>query len=118
DRLDDAIRLRRDVLKMTGPSSACRMVFSEADGLSGLVVDRYGDWLSIQLTSLALASRRELLTRLLNEKLTPAGIWLRTERGIREAEGLEIADGLVSGAAPPRPLIIEEHGLKYGVDIV
>jgi 23S rRNA (cytosine1962-C5)-methyltransferase len=117
-RLDDAIRLRCDVLRLDGKSSACRLVFSEADGLSGLVVDRYGDWLSIQLTSLALASRRELLVRLLNEKLEPAGIWLRTEKGIREAEGLEISDGLVFGAAPPRPLIIEEHDLQYGVDIV
>jgi 23S rRNA (cytosine1962-C5)-methyltransferase len=123
ERLDDAIRLRRDVLKLTGPGSpdagtACRLVYSEADGLSGLVVDRYGDWLSVQLTSLALASRRELLTRLLNEKLAPAGIWLRTERGIRAAEGLEIADGLICGAEPPRPLVIEEHGLRYAVDIV
>jgi 23S rRNA (cytosine1962-C5)-methyltransferase len=117
-RLDEAIRLRRDVLKLVSPTSACRLVFSEADGLSGLVVDRYGDWLSIQLTSLALAARRDLLARLLNEKLAPAGIWLRTEKGIREAEGLEIADGLVSGDKPPRPLIIEEHGLQYGVDIV
>src|SRR5580765_4921547 len=37
---------------------------------------------------------------------------------MRVAEGLKIADGLVSGAVPPRPLIIEEHGLRYGVDIV
>ncbi|MGE5193667.1 MAG: class I SAM-dependent rRNA methyltransferase [Deltaproteobacteria bacterium] len=117
-RLDEAIRLRRDVLRLMQPNSACRLVFSEADGLSGLVVDRYGDWLSVQLTSLALASRRELLARLLNEKLASAGIWLRTERGIREAEGLEIADGLMSGNAPPRPLVIDEHGLKYGIDIV
>ncbi len=117
-RLDDTIRLRRDVLKMCGPGSACRLVFSEADGLSGLVVDRYGDWLSVQLTSLALASRRDLLVRLLNEKLSPAGIWLRTERGIREAEGLEISDGLLCGSEPPRPLRIEEHGLRYAVDIV
>jgi 23S rRNA (cytosine1962-C5)-methyltransferase len=117
-RLDEAIRLRRDILKLVGPTTACRLVFSEADGLSGLVVDCYGDWLSVQLTSLALASRREVLTRLLQEKLAPAGIWLRTERGIREAEGLEIADGLLTGEAPPRPLIIEEHGLQYGIDIV
>lgn len=117
-RLDEAIRLRRELLKMSGADSACRMVFSEADGLSGLVVDRYGDWLSVQMTSLALASRREMLTRLLNEKLTPAGIWLRTERGIRAAEGLEIADGLMCGAEPPRPLVIIEHDLRYAVDIV
>jgi 23S rRNA (cytosine1962-C5)-methyltransferase len=74
--------------------------------------------LSVQLTSLALASRREILMRLLNEKLKPAGIWLRTEKGIREAEGLEIADGLLCGEAPPRPLFIKEHDLEYGIDIV
>ncbi len=123
ERLDDAIRLRRDVLQVAGPElpgpgTACRLVYSEADGLSGLVVDRYGDWLSVQLTSLALASHRETLTRLLNEKLAPAGIWLRTERGIREAEGLEISDGLICGAEPPRPIVVEEHGLRYAVDIV
>jgi 23S rRNA (cytosine1962-C5)-methyltransferase len=118
NRLDEAIRLRRDVLGLVGAKTACRLVFSEADGLSGLVVDRYGDWLSVQITSLAVAARREMLMRLLNEKLSPAGIWLRTERGIREAEGLEIADGLLSGEAPPRPLSIDEHGLSYGIDIV
>jgi 23S rRNA (cytosine1962-C5)-methyltransferase len=106
------------MLQLMQPNSACRIVFSEADGLSGLVVDRYGEWLTVQVTSLALASRRELLTRLLNEKLAPAGIWLRTERGIREAEGLEIADGLLCGDVPPRPLFIEEHGVQYGIDIV
>ena len=117
-RIDDAIHLRRDVLKLVAPNSACRLIFSEADKLSGLVVDRYCDWLSIQLTSLALAKRLDSLIRLLQEKLSPAGIWLRTEKGIREAEGLEIADGLIFGQPPPRPLTIEEHGVKYAVDIV
>jgi len=117
-RLDEAICLRRDVLGLLGPNAAARVVFSEADGLSGLIVDRYGEWLSVQLTSLALAARREMFARLLNEKLAPAGIWLRTERGIRAAEGLEISDGLLCGAVPPRPLFIEEHALLYGVDIV
>jgi 23S rRNA (cytosine1962-C5)-methyltransferase len=117
-RLDEAIRFRRGVLRQITANSACRLVFSEADGLSGLVVDRYGDWVSVQLTSLALAARRDLLLSLLNEKLSPAGIWLRTERGMREAEGLEAADGLLRGTAPPRPLMIEEHGISYGIDIV
>src|SRR5262245_52907953 len=117
-RLDSAIRLRRDVLGLCGPSAACRLVFSEADGLSGLIVDRYDEWLLVQFTSLALASRRDLLIRLLVEKLQPAGVWLRTEKGIREAEGLEIADGLLIGREPPRPLVIVEHELRYGIDVV
>ncbi len=117
-RLERAIELRRDQLQWWGPETACRVVFSEADGLSGLVVDRYGDWLLVQCTSLALYRRRELLLRLLNELLSPRGIWLRTEKGIREAEGLEAADQLLSGESPPRPLFIEEHGLRFSVDVV
>lgn len=118
DRLATAIQLRRDVLGLCGPAAACRLVFSEADGLSGLIVDRYDDWLLVQFTSLAIASRREMIARLLQEQLQPAGIWLRTEKGIREAEGLEIADGLLMGRDPPRPLSISEHGLHYAIDVV
>ena len=117
-RLDQAIQLRRDVLHLEGPNSACRVVYSESDRLSGLIVDRYADWLLVQFTSRALAARSELLVRLLQEKLSPAGIWLRTEKGIREAEGLEVTDGPLAGGTPPRPLFIEEHGIRYGIDIV
>lgn len=116
-RLDEAISLRRSLFPSFDPDSACRLVFSEADGLSGLTVDRYGDWLLIQLTSFALASRKELLMKLLQDKLQPKGIWLRTEKGIREAEGLELADGLLCGEAPPRPLIIRENGVQFALDV-
>lgn len=117
-RLEQAIRLRRDQLGWWGPETGCRVVFSEADGLSGLIVDRYGDWLLVQCTSLALFQRRDLILKLLGELLTPAGIWLRTEKGIREAEGLEVADQLLAGSEPPRPLYIEENGLRFAVDVV
>jgi 23S rRNA (cytosine1962-C5)-methyltransferase len=83
-----------------------------------LIVDRYADWLLVQFTSLALATRRDLIVRLLQEKLAPAGIWLRTEKGIREAEGLALADGPLQGAEPPRPLFITENGVRFGVDLV
>ncbi len=127
-RLDDAIALRREMFGVAEhdhpaerraflPDSACRLVFSEADGLSGLTVDRYGDWLMVQVTSLALAQRKDMLVELLREKLQPDGIWLRTEKGIREAEGLALADGLLWGEAPPRPLIIRENGVKFALDV-
>lgn len=116
-RLDDAISMRRSLFSSFDPDTACRMVFSEADGLSGLTVDRYGDWLLVQLTSLALAARKDVLIKLLQQKLQPRGIWLRTEKGIREAEGLELADGLLCGEAPPRPLIISENGVKFALDV-
>ncbi len=117
-RLRSAIDLRRRLFAGTPPLQACRLVSSEADGLSGLTVDRFNDWLLVQWTSLAMARREELIIRLLQQELAPAGIWRRTEKGIADAEGLEIRDGLVAGEPPPRPILIEENGLQFAVDVV
>ena len=116
-RLDSAIALRHTLYGDPDSESGCRLVFSEADGLSGLIVDRYGDWLLVQFTSLALADRRAVILDLLEAKLRPRGIWLRTEKGIRESEQLELADGLARGAEPPRPLSLVENGVRYAVDV-
>jgi 23S rRNA (cytosine1962-C5)-methyltransferase len=117
-RLDESLALRRHLFAFRPEERACRLVFSEADGLSGLTLDRYGDHLLLQWTSRALAEREPLFVEQLQEKLQPAGIWRRTEKGIGELEGLAVADGLIAGDAPPRPLFIEEHGIRYGVDVV
>ena len=118
-KLDTAIALRHDVLHLnTGPDAAYRVVFSEADGLSGLTADRYADYLSVQFTSLALAQRREMIAELLREKLGVRGITLRTEKGIGKLEGVELHDGPLLGDPPPAELVIEaRHGLKFAVDL-
>jgi len=115
-RIADAIALR-EALPGRSTNTACRLVASEADGLSGLTVDQYGDWLMVQLTSLALGTRREELFDLLQKHVTPRGIILRTEKGIRELEGLEQRDGLVRGEEPPRPMEIRENGLTFLVNV-
>src|SRR5258707_13396221 len=102
ERLEGAIRLRRD-LGMDEPGRACRLVFSEGDGLSGLTVDRYDRWLVMQFTSLGLARRREMFTQLLVELARPEGMYLRTERGIGSLEGLELQDGPLWGQVPAEP---------------
>ncbi|MFO0968792.1 MAG: class I SAM-dependent rRNA methyltransferase [Gemmataceae bacterium] len=117
DRLQRAIRLRRDILRLGGPGQACRLVFSESDGLSGLVVDQYDRWLVVQFTSLALGQRRELLADLLEELVKPAGIYLRTERGIGQLEGLEAHDELLRGSVPHEPIPIEENGTLFLVHL-
>jgi 23S rRNA (cytosine1962-C5)-methyltransferase len=116
-RLAAALRLRGPMLGLDGPGRACRLVFSEADGLSGLTVDRYADWLVVQFTSLAMGLRRELFARLLAELIQPRGIYLRTERGIGRLEGLEIHDGPLWGEVPPGLVAIEEDGLRFLVHI-
>jgi 23S rRNA (cytosine1962-C5)-methyltransferase len=112
-----AIELRRDTLDLMGPKQACRLVFSEADGLPGLTVDRYDRWLVVQFTSLALAIRREMIADLLTKWVHPEGIYLRTERGIGLLEGLELQDGLLCGTVPTTPIEIEENGLTLQVSL-
>src|SRR3954468_5949794 len=64
-RLRRAIDLRQNVLHLAGPAPGYRVVFSESDYPSGMVVDRYADGLAVHFTSLALASRREMFAELL-----------------------------------------------------
>jgi len=117
-RIDHALKLREMLSPRWGDETAGRLIFSEGDSISGLTVDRYGSWLVVQFTSAALAVRKQAILRHLQERLSPKGIVLRTEKGIGEAEGLELEDGLAAGEAPPRPLVVEEHGLRYGVDLL
>lgn len=101
-----------------GPEmQACRLIFSEGDSLSGLTVERYGDHLLMQWTSLALSHREGVIAAQLQEMLKPAGIWRRTETAVMEKEGLPASDGLVSGKEPPSDLTVVEHGVQYRVDI-
>lgn len=111
----------RAALGLLDPNGACRLVFSEGDGLSGLTVDRYGRVLAVQFTSLALWHRRDVLLQALRDALAPHGgvdgAVLRTEKGILEEEGLEVADQPLFGTIPDAPLEIVENGLRFGVDL-
>ncbi len=115
-RLATALALRAQ-LGLGGEDAAARLVFSEADGLSGLVVDRYGPWLSVQVTALAMARRLDELVELLVEAAAPRGIFIRTEKGVARAEGIELRDGLHWGEAPAGPVFIVENDIRYGVDL-
>lgn len=116
-QIHTAVQARKSIFDLKADSTGCRLVFSESDVLSGLTVDFYGRYLLVQFTSLALYLHRDALIDALNQEVQPKGIWLRTEKGMREAEGLEAVDGLLSGEEPPRPLFIDEHGVTYGVDV-
>ncbi len=118
ERLTHAVKLRHDVLKLNhGPTAAYRVCFSESDFLSGLIVDRYGEWLTAQFTALGLASRRDMIAEILQELLKPRGIYLRTEKAIGKLEGCELHDGLLTGEPPPSEIVIEENGLKFAVNL-
>jgi 23S rRNA (cytosine1962-C5)-methyltransferase len=116
-KLSAAITLRGSILDLTGPGRACRLVFSEGDGVSGCTVDCYDRWLVVQFTSLGMAQRRDMLADLLNELVHPAGIYVRTERGIGQLEALPLQDGPLCGQVPAEPVIIEEAGLRFFVNL-
>ena len=116
-RIHQAVELRRLIFDLQNPQVGCRLIFSEADQLSGLTVDAYGKYLLVQFTSLALYAFKDQIIEVLQQECAPDGIWLRTEKGMREAEQLEAVDGLICGVAPPSPLFLEEHGIRYGVDV-
>jgi 23S rRNA (cytosine1962-C5)-methyltransferase len=116
ERLQTAIRLRND-LGMNEPGKACRLVFSEGDGLSGMTVDRYDRWLVVQFTALGLAHRREMLVDLLLELTGAEGVYLRTERGVGRLEGLELQDGPLRGSLPAEPIRIDEDGIQFLVNL-
>jgi 23S rRNA (cytosine1962-C5)-methyltransferase len=116
ERIERAIRLRDD-LGLRGPVRGCRLVFSEADGLSGCTIDEYAGWLTIQFTALALAERQEMIADILNELVNPRGIYVRTEKGVGALEGLDLHDGLLTGEMPPADLSIQEHGVSFLVNI-
>ena len=87
-----------------GPDAACRLVFSEADGLPGLIVDRYGPFLVVQLLTQGMATRAEAVTTALADLLTPQGIYERSDAEVRTKEGLQPQEGLLWGELPPERL--------------
>jgi 23S rRNA (cytosine1962-C5)-methyltransferase len=115
-RLETAIAFRQSI-GLDSPDGAARLVFSEADGLSGLIVDRYAQWLSIQVNALGMAMRLPSLLPMLVELVQPRGIIVRTEKGVPQSEGIELRDGLIWGEMPDGPVFIEENGLRYGLDL-
>jgi 23S rRNA (cytosine1962-C5)-methyltransferase len=115
-RLESALRLRRAILALDAPGRACRLVYSESDGISGLSVDRYDRWLVAQWTSRALFERREMLLTLLAELTGADGILVRTERGVAGHEGLEPGRSVGFGMLPDGPISILEHGIVYEVE--
>ncbi len=115
-RLGRAV-MGRQALAQSTDSNAYRLVHSEADGLSGLIVDRYGDWLVVQFLSLAVDKHRVDILQSLTELLAPRGIYERSDGEGRGKEGLPTQTGLIQGEMPPENLEILEHGLRFGVDV-
>lgn len=112
-RLDAALAYRR---LLDIDSDAQRLVYGEADGLPGIVVDRYADVLVLQISAAGAEAWREAIVDLLAERFTEAVLYERSDAEVRHLEGLEMRTGPLRGTLPA-PLHIREYGLRFRVDV-
>jgi 23S rRNA (cytosine1962-C5)-methyltransferase len=102
----------------------CRIVWSESDGLPGVIIDRYGDCVVLQTLTLAMDMRKELIVHAITHALGKVTIIERNDAAVRRAEGLEMRTGVLEGAAPSAPLVVEINGttqrssLQFEVDLL
>jgi 23S rRNA (cytosine1962-C5)-methyltransferase len=107
----------RRQLSLDEETTAYRLVNGEADGLPGLIVDRYADFVVIQALTMGIEKRKQELVQLLVELLAPAGILERSDVAVRSKEGLQPASGQLWGETPPDQLLIRENGHEFLVDL-
>lgn len=94
-----------------------RAVYGEGDFLPGLVVDKYDDYLSIQFLTLGMDARKGQILQALIDSFNPKGILARNDAAVRALEGLPEHVEVMYGEIPDQ-LWIEEHGLRFAVDLV
>jgi 23S rRNA (cytosine1962-C5)-methyltransferase len=94
-----------------------RLVWSEADGLPGIVIDRYGDYFVLQTLTVAMDQRKEMIIAALQSQFTVAAVIERNDASIRKAEGLEPVVGVLAGEWHA-PILIEVNGIQQEVDLL
>jgi 23S rRNA (cytosine1962-C5)-methyltransferase len=95
-----------------------RLIHAESDGLPGVIADKYGDTVVVQLTSAGADKWREAIADAIQLATGCARIYERSDSDVRGLEGLEPRTGWLRGEAPAGEIVIEEHGVKMAVDIV
>lgn len=110
------LRAAWDCRRALGFDNACRVVFGESDGLPGLTVDKFGDYLSVQILSLGMDRIKDELVAALVELIHPKGIFERDDVPVREKEGLAQVTGVLYGEVPSETEILE-HEARMLVDI-
>lgn len=98
-------------------TNAYRLIFSEADFLPGLIVDRYADFLSVQILSTGIEQAKDTIIDILIKLIKPKGIFDRSDATARTHEGITAENGLLWGTAPATFIEVKENGIKYHINI-
>lgn len=113
-QIKTSIARRAPLLSQT---NAARLIHAESDGLPGLIADRYGDVIVMQLLTAGIDSQRDMLAKLLMEETGARSIYERSDADVRELEGLPVRSGLIAGEPLPSEIVIHENGMNIAVDI-
>jgi 23S rRNA (cytosine1962-C5)-methyltransferase len=114
-RIANALAARR-TLGLEHDSNGMRLIHGESDGLPGLIVDKYGDVLVVQLGSAGADFWRETFADILQQLLSPVCIFERSDSDGRELEGLPKRCGILRGTLPEK-VEVTEHGIRFTVDV-
>jgi len=111
NRLKQTFDLRKDM------GDSCRFVFSESDGLPGLIIDKFNKYFVVEINCLGMDKKKELLYKTLVELYNPEGIYEKADENLRKLEGLEPANKIVYGKIP-EIVEIEQDSIIFLVDII
>jgi 23S rRNA (cytosine1962-C5)-methyltransferase len=100
-----------------GATNSCRLIHAEGDLLPGLIVDKYGDYLVLQLNTAGMERFREEIIATLTDLLSPVMIYDRSDAGMRDQEGLPDSTGPINNAALPDRIEIRENGMRFLVNV-
>jgi 23S rRNA (cytosine1962-C5)-methyltransferase len=112
-----ASSLREKIID-TSKTNAYRIINAENDGIPGLIVDRYANFLVCQFLSAGAEFFKETITEALNDIFKPVGIYERSDVEVRTKEALQPILGLMKGASPDDLIEVKENGIKFLVDIM
>jgi 23S rRNA (cytosine1962-C5)-methyltransferase len=107
----------RAVFMAEDATNAFRLVNAEADGVPGLVADRYGEWIVCQFTTAGSERWKKEIVSALQTFSPCRGVYERSDVEVREREGLPQMTGVLAGEPPPERIEIVEHGCHYLVDV-
>jgi 23S rRNA (cytosine1962-C5)-methyltransferase len=113
ERLRRAAAYRQRVVEN---SDAYRLVYSEGDLLSSVIIDRYGDYFVLQTLSQGAERVKTLLVELLVDLFAPKGVLERNDPRVRLLEGLDQNVGVLYGDVPPE-IVVKENGVSFLCDL-
>ncbi len=116
-RIQQAQLLRDDLIERDG-LTGYRLIAAESDGLPGITIDKFDNYLVCQLLSAGAEYQMKNLVEALRQCFPECHIYERSDVAVRKKEGLEERVGVLFGEEPPKSVVIEENGIKINVDIV